>query len=185
LATLGSNDAVVLKMKEWSRNVVTYKYVTGVATTTNAGVPVDAANALEHDLADVAKARSLLTQFTVVASGATGYFSMPTWFGDKTTGVITAEAKSYIPISYSGSTLNVSEMGWILSHGISRKELIEGIQIAKILDTSSDPTYTFAEALFPVGGSAIADSVYLSAATIILDATFASVAPTAAAKLKF
>jgi hypothetical protein len=134
-------------------------------------------------LADVTKARSLSTQFTVVVSGATGYFSMPTWFGD-TNGVITAEAKSYIPISYSGSTLNVSEMGWILSHGISRKELIEGIQIAKILKTSTDPTYTFDASLFPVGGSAIADSVYLSAATIIADTTFASTG-TPATKLKF
>lgn len=76
-------------------------------------------------------------------------------------------------------------MGWILSHGISRKELIEGIQIAKILATSADPTYTFAAGLFPAADAAVADSVYLSAATIILDAPFASVAPTAEAKLKF
>lgn len=81
-------------MKEWSRNVVTYKYVTGAATATLVG----AAFATEFDLADVTKARSLSTKFTVVASGATGYFSMPTWFGD-TNGVITPEAKSYIPIS--------------------------------------------------------------------------------------
>jgi len=184
LAALGSNAAVVLKMKEWSRNVVTYKYVTGVATTTAAGVPANAAAALEHDLADVSKARSLLTQFTVVVSGAAGYFSMPTWFGDKTTGVITADVKTYIPISYGSGTLNVSEMGWILSHGISRKELIEGIQIAKILETSTDPAYTFAAGLFPAADAAIADSVYLSAATIILDATFAS-AGTPATKAKF